>query len=59
MLSKRRCRTVTDDEMVQYPDIHQSQRLLQTARQLSIGTTGLSYSGWMIMSENDGSRILR
>lgn len=48
-----------NDDVIQYPDVHEPQSLFQCMRQCLVGIAGVRFSGWMIVGKNDTGGIIR
>ena len=47
-----------DDDVIQHPDVDESQRLFQCMRQRLVGIAGVRFSRRMIVGQNDAGRIV-
>ncbi|MFM2005544.1 MAG: hypothetical protein RLZZ09_1199, partial [Pseudomonadota bacterium] len=50
--------TIADDKVIQHPDIHQIQRLLEPLSDEAVSLAGFGNAGGMIVGEDDGRRIV-
>src|SRR3990172_6478056 len=48
---------IPNHDMVEYPDLHQRQRLLQPLRQDLVRPTGFGHARGVVVHQNDGGRI--
>ena len=59
MLGERVAEPVTDDEVIEHPDIHERQRFLQASRDELVRLAGLEHAGGVVVSEDQGCRVVQ
>jgi hypothetical protein len=57
-LGERQTAVVTDDEVIEHADIHQRERVAQSARDEFVGLAGLGDTGRMVVREDERGGVV-